>query len=161
MKFLKRLSVLFFAVGLAQSAAVHAQEYKVGAHVGAVGGENESKIGFGVNFLAIPSGVAGLNLDVTFAPFTAGTYYNINPSLVLFPADLGELKLGLMAGVGFHKFSGASMKFGLHAGALGEFNLTDQMGVGIITRYHKIFSDDWTYDVLLTFGFKFEGAGGW
>jgi hypothetical protein len=164
MKFSSVVKACMSLLLISAVAGVEAQEYKFAAHVGALGTagtSSEGTIGYGVHFLAVPSGWAGLQLDATFGQFNAGTYFGTSPALVLYPADLGELKMGVLFGAGFHKFPSTSMKFALHTGINGDFNVSDNVAVGLMTRYHFLFDADDIYDVMLTFGYKFEVGGGW
>ncbi|MBS1982916.1 MAG: hypothetical protein JST16_01985 [Bdellovibrionales bacterium] len=153
-------SLVLLAAGC--SGTAFAQEFYVGGHVGAVGSDSDSKIGYGVHLGSDPSGLAAFQIDFTTAPFDGGTYFSSSPAVVIYPVNYEEFKLGVMAGAGFYKLPVVSTKFGLNAGVTGDFKLAKEFSVGMEARYHEIFSTDnnvWT--VFLTLRYHFEMGGGW
>ena len=150
---------------LALTPTAQAQEFKLGAHVGALGttSPSDSTIAYGAHFLVNPFSIAGFQIDATFGRFNGATYFSTSPAVVVYVVDYSEFRLGLMGGPGFYKFPGDSTKFGLHIGAMGEFSLTDNFIVGMETRFHPVIGDNApnVWNVFLTVGYRFEAGGGW
>lgn len=158
MKVLKKLGILFALAG----AGAQAQQMHVGGHVGAIGSEAESKIGFGLQFGVNPDGVAAFLVDATFAPFENGTYFSSSPSIVVYPVAQQEFSLGILGGAGFYKIPLSDVRFGLNFGVTGDFLLTNAISVGMEARYHPIFgTPDDIWSVFLTLKYHFEMDGGW
>jgi hypothetical protein len=140
---------------------LRAQETQLSVRAGAVGFGETSTLGYGVSFLTIPYGLAGFTMDLTIAHPSGGSYFSTSPSVVFFPVQMDEVKLGLLGGAGFYKLPGQSMKFGFSYGALGQFAFTEDLAAGLEMRAHPIFDSLDSWNVMLSLSWSFEGDGGW
>jgi len=138
-----------------------AQETQLSVRAGAVGFDETSTLGYGVSFLTIPYGLAGFTMDLTVAHPSGGSYFSTSPSVVFFPVQMDEVKLGLLGGAGFYKLPGQNMKFGFSYGALGQFAFTEDLAAGLEMRAHPVFDSADAWNVMLSLSWSFEGSGGW
>ena len=152
--------MFFSSLLLVASFGATAQSVQLGGHVGALGSDSSSEIGYGVNLTANPYGFAAFRIDATFADFSGGSYFSTSPALILYPIDVPEMQLGILGGAGFYKMPGDKTRFGLNYGIVGDFSLTDTLTVGMEARMHPVFdvADVWT--VFLTAAYRFQ-LGGW
>lgn len=157
-------------LGLFLASAAQAQEVQIGGHAGAIGHGSEAPIagktavGGGAFVTVNPYGWAALQMDFSLTDFGTGYggfYFGASPSLVFYPVDYSEMKIGVMFGPGFHKYGEDNLRFGLNVGILGEFALSDNFVLGMQTRYHPIFGAADIYSVVMTMAFRFEVGGGW
>ena len=163
-KFFKLLSFLTISL---LSYTVSAQEFTIGAHVGALGSSSSdsnastSTIGYGPDIKIDPYGWAALKIDATFGTLAGSSYFSSSPAIQLNPIAYEEFQMGFLAGPGFYKLLGQDIKFGLNFGVAGDFLLAKNLSIGMEARYHPIFDsvDIWT--VYLTMGFRFQGGDGW
>lgn len=145
------------------ATAASAQNIYVGTHVGAMGSSDESSIGFGAQLGVNPGGVASFQVDATFTPVDAGTYFSTSPAVVLYPVAQEEFTLGMLGGAGFYKPPGHGVLFGLNFGVSGDFRLSEAMKVGLEARYHPIFGED-NLDlrsVFITLKYFFDNGSDW
>ncbi len=139
----------------------HAQETQISIRGGALGFGSQSGLGYGASFLVIPYGWAGFIVDLSSAIVDGDAYFSSSPSLVLYPLAYEEVRAGVLFGGGFYKLPAQSMKFGLDFGLLGDFALSNNMSVGMEMRNHYVFNSADAWNIFLTWGWKFDGDGGW
>jgi hypothetical protein len=157
--FLKMATIGFLTWSLAASA----QDYKLGAQIGAIGLGNNTGIGFGGFIQVAPYETVGLRVDGTLANIDGMAYMATSPMLIFFVPTTEEFKAGFLAGAGFYKFGDTPVKFGIGGGVSGEFLVAKNLSVGGLFQMHNVFdSYDNVWNVFLTMNLTFGGEdGGW
>jgi hypothetical protein len=155
------LKRIFSGIVLTLSLGAYAQSVHLGAHVGAIGSDSGSEIGYGVHLTANPYGFAGFRVDATFADFDGMGYFSTSPAVIVYPVDFEEMKLGLIGGAGFYRFEGDKTRFGLNYGAVADFMLARSFSVGMEARGHSVFDVPNVWTLFITAAYRFELEGAW
>jgi len=155
------LSTIIFIGFTATPSFVQAQQVQLGGHIGATGTTDSTKIGFGGSLTFVPMDLFGLILDASYADLNGSSYLALSPSFLYYLPGTEEMKYGVFAGAGFHRFENVDMKFAFNAGAMADFYLMPTLSVGALVRNNWIFDVNDTFNFFITLKFNFSAGDGW